>query len=73
MQNKIEGILLRKFGMPLVVVAPLVLSEENSYSFWQGFTLFCVAFFMNWIFDVTIVEYSISLSKKKNNNNKNRK
>ena len=65
--KKIEGILLRKFGIPLVVVVPLVLSEENSYSFWQGFTLFCVAFFMNWIFDVTIVEYSINLGKNKNN------
>ncbi len=68
--KKIEEIFLRKFGIPLVVVVPLVLSEKNSYSFWQGFTLFCVAFFMNWIFDVTIVEYSISLGKKKNNKNR---
>ncbi|QTY27754.1 hypothetical protein [Flavobacterium sp. CS20] len=62
MKNKIEKIILRKFAIPILVVVLIAINKD--VNFWQILLLFGLAFFINWIFDITIVEWSIKKGNK---------
>jgi hypothetical protein len=69
MKNKIEKVLLRKFAIPIIIVFIDII--QGNVNFRELILLFSFVFFLNWIFDVTVVEWSIKKGKEKGNKKNN--
>jgi hypothetical protein len=65
--RKLEMVFLRKFASPLVVIVSIYFSTDLLNGFWKLLLFFSLAFFLNWIADKTIVQWSINNGKKKDN------